>query len=80
MGTWFTGAWVSVVIFSPITPNANFVETHMFLEFQNNRHDIEFENSFSMYAVHVCTNKHYVKIIYITFFLNFNTNVYVITT
>ena len=47
MGTWFTDAWDSVVIFSPITPNANFVETHMFLEFQNNRHDTEFENSFS---------------------------------
>ena len=47
----------------------------MFLEFQNNRHDTAFKNSFSMYAVNVCTIKHYVKIIYITIFHNFNTNV-----
>jgi len=77
MGTWFTGSWDSAVIFSPITPYVNFVVTYMFLEFQNNMHDINFKNSFSMSALHVCTIKlkHYVKIIYIIIFLNLNTNV-----
>jgi len=35
-GELFTGSWESVVnIFSHITSNVNFVETHVFLEFQN---------------------------------------------
>jgi len=34
---WFTGTRGSVVIFSPITPNVNFEETNMFLEFQKHQ-------------------------------------------
>jgi len=45
MGTWFTGSWDSAVIISPITSNVNFVDTYMFLEFQNNSHDINTKNT-----------------------------------
>jgi len=33
-GEWITGYWESVVIFSPITPNINFVATFFSLKFQ----------------------------------------------
>jgi len=45
MGTWFTGSRDSAVIFSPITSNVNFVDTNMFLQFQNNSHDINFKKA-----------------------------------
>jgi len=34
-----------MVIFSHITHNVNFVDTYMFLAFQNNSHDINFKTS-----------------------------------
>ena len=56
MGMWFTGSWESVVIFSLITPNVNFVETYMFIEFQKHlASKINFNYTFSMSAVHVWT-------------------------
>jgi len=34
---WFTGSLEKVVIFSPNTPNVNFVEAYMFREFQKHQ-------------------------------------------
>jgi len=72
----FTGSWESVVIFSPISSNAIFMETYMFLEFQKH----QAWNILTQY-LHMSA-EHYVKIIYIIILLNSDTNVdlYVITT
>ena len=69
-----------MVIFSPITSNVNFVETYIFLEFQKHQAWNICQQYLNMSAVHLCTIKHYVKIIYIIILPNSDTNVYAITT
>jgi len=68
-----------VVIFSPITSNVNFVETYMFLKFQIHQARNICQQYFNMSAVHLCTIKHYVNIIYIIILPNSDANVYAIT-
>jgi len=59
MGMWFTDSWESVVNVSPITPNANFVETYMFLDLQEHQAlKIYFDYTISMFDVDVCTIKY----------------------
>jgi len=65
-----------VVIFSPITSNVYFVESYMFLEFQKYQAWTIFQQYMHLHmsAVHLCTLKYYVKIIYINILLNSATN------
>ena len=79
-GEWFTGSWESVIIFSHIISNVNFVETYMFHEFQKHQAWNMLQQYLHMSAVYLGTIKHLVKIIYIIILLNSDTNVYVITT
>ena len=79
MDMWFTGSCESVVIFSPITPNVNFVDTYKlcFQNFRNIRHKIIFL-TIQLYILQVCCacmnnlTLIYVKIINISILLNSN--------
>ena len=60
MGTWFTGFRDSVVIFSPITPNVNFVDTYICTCFWNIRmlyNNIELNSLFTRLLVALYINR-----------------------